>query len=62
MTGKPAARELGADAVAAACGVGEVDQLVLGELRMQHHVLQPALAVHRDFRKPVYRSRIEHTL
>src|SRR5688572_14479659 len=54
-----AARDFGANAVAAACRIREVDQAVLGETRMRCDVEQAALAVLRDLRQPGYRLRIE---
>jgi hypothetical protein len=57
-----AARELGAHAVLAARREREVDQLIVGELRMQHHVLQSALPVHGDFRQAADRRRMKRAV
>ncbi len=59
VAGEPTARHFGAHAVRPAGGVGNVDHAVLRELRMQHHIHQPALPVHRDFRQPGDRLRVE---
>ena len=39
---EPAASELGSVAAAVRAGVGDVDEAVMGEIRVQHHIVQPA--------------------
>jgi hypothetical protein len=62
VAGEPAARELGAHAARAAAGVRKVDERVLGEAWVQHHVEQSALPVRRHFRHAGDRLGIELVL
>ena len=60
---EPAAGELGAVAASALPGVGDVDEAVLREVRVEHHVVQPALAGFRHRRgEPADGSRVQRAV
>ena len=60
---EPAASELGAVAAAAPARIGDVDEAVPGKIRVQDHIVQPALSGFRHRRRqPADRCRIQRAI
>src|SRR5512134_3759372 len=58
-SGEPPARDLGAVAAIAPCGIRKIDQIVVGKPRMDRDIHQAALAVGGDAGQAGYGLRIE---